>query len=175
MFKFAISALLAASSAVAISVKGGPPNGGKPPKNAGGNPNNAGPGQQGPGIRNRVSMVHSYLDLNDDSEVTVFELAVVNNLAEQAGYITYEEAMIAAHYFLQLFVLFGNEITVGELHGYMDSLAGPESIADKIMFELAVTAVEEVLKTHNALVYFMQLDTNLDGLISWDEADAAGS
>ena len=99
MFKFATTALLAAS-AVALSLNNtaGPPSGSNPsppPPPPGANPND-------PEILDRVLEMHDFFDADDDGFVSVSELGLALKVAEKAGYITFKDACEAAYLFMTL-------------------------------------------------------------------------
>ena len=109
MLKFATSTLFAASAMAArLQFTGGPPDSGDKPS-----------------IFERVELIHEVIDQNNDTFVSITELAEMLFLAEGLSYIDHEVAKDLAYVFMHLHATFGDEITAEEITEHMKSLKLP--------------------------------------------------
>ena len=117
MLKFATSTLFAASAMAArLQFTGGPPDSGDKPS-----------------IFERVELIHEVIDQNNDTFVSITELAEMLFLAEGMSYIDHEVAKDLAYVFMHLHATFGDEITAEEITEHMKSLEFPEDLVEKIL------------------------------------------
>ena len=119
MLKFATSTLFAASAMAArLQFTGGPSDAGDEPE---------------PSIFERVELIHEVIDQNNDTFVSITELAEMLFLAEGMSYIDHEVAKDLAYVFMHLHATFGDEITAEEITEHMKSLKLPEDMVERIL------------------------------------------
>ena len=142
MLKFATSTLFAASAMAArLQFTGGPPDSGDKPS-----------------IFERVELIHEVIDQNNDTFVSITELAEMLFLAETMSYIDHEMAKDLAYAFMHLHATFGDEITVDEITDHMKSLELPKDIYQKILISKAIEFIELMIFKHGILMDFLLAD-----------------
>ena len=142
MLKFATSTLFAASAMAArLQFTGGPPDSGDKPS-----------------IFERVELIHEVIDQNNDTFVSITELAEMLFLAEGMSYIDHEDAKDLAYFFMHLHKTFGDEITVDEITEHMKSLEFPEDLEQKVLIDMAIEFIELMIFKHGILMDFLLAD-----------------
>ena len=155
MFKFATSALFA-TSAMAVHLQGtgarvyrGPPGSGDRPT-----------------IYERVELIHQVIDQNNDTFVSISELAEMLILAEAMAYIDHETAKDIAYVYMHLHAAFGDEITVEEITEHMESLEFPEDHEEMKKISQAIEFIEFMIFYHGLVMDFIAADKDHSGYIS---------
>ena len=167
MLKFVCAAVLAAS-VPAIDLHSNVTS-----EPAEGPPTSSGPPHEGMDMKTRVARLQEVLDVDDNDVVDIVEAADLVYIAEEAGYITHDEAKMFAYFVMKLFHLKGTEVSVKEAHDaiedQLEDKTGIEKLVILSALEKCLSLAEWVFFMHGTVKSFFSIDQNDDYVLDMDE------
>ena len=127
-------------------------------------------------IDERVERIHMTLDVDDDDVVDVVEFAEFIYIAEEAGYISHEEAALFSYFVLKLHHEKGAEVSLQEAYDAVADVVDDATfgiVAVNMLLE-CLDLIEWIVFSHGTVKTFFEADTDDDYYLSKAELADAG-